>query len=157
ALHVASRLLQRTPAQVKAVRQRHALQETVAELNATIGEWQQLAQRHETEFAKLKAKLKKVKDQYLRPQGEHRAGQPGGGKNKEAYFREQFLKTRFLSDHKIPGIGPNREVLLASYGIETAFDVEKARLAGVRGIGPVLTKKLFDWRKSVAAEFVYDP
>src|SRR5262249_45098120 len=44
-----------------------------------------------------------------------------------------------------------------SYGIETAFDIDREKLAGVRGVGPVLTKKLLDWRKKMAAEFRYDP
>ena len=48
-------------------------------------------------------------------------------------------------------------MLLASYGIETAHDVEEERLLAIRGIGPVLAGNLLAWRRKMAAQFRYDP
>ncbi|MCK6500694.1 MAG: hypothetical protein L6Q38_14555, partial [Nitrospira sp.] len=57
---------------------------------------------------------------------------------------------------KIKNIGTGRKQVLETYGIETAADVNRARLANVPGFGPGLTKDLMDWRKSLSATFRYD-
>jgi hypothetical protein len=58
--------------------------------------------------------------------------------------REQQLRdhlARFsLVRMKLKGIGPSTRALLASYGLDTAADMQEARLLAVPGIGPVVTK-----------------
>src|SRR5262249_13104042 len=102
-----------SPAWAEEARRRKALQEAWAEMNAAVLAWQQLAERHQNEFAKQKYMLRKLREQYERLQAEYDAERARVDANKEEYFRGQFLKTRFLSDYKIEKIGANRQVLLA--------------------------------------------
>lgn len=78
-------------------------------------------------------------------------------RNREALLREEYLRGCFLSDHDVPGIGPGRKQVLASYGIETAFDVEAERVRTIKGFGNVLTGNLTAWKQRVLAEFHFDP
>ena len=58
---------------------------------------------------------------------------------------------------KISGIGQAKEAALASYGIETAADVEIGKVLGVPGFGPVNSRPLIEWRDGLAKKFNYDP
>jgi hypothetical protein len=58
---------------------------------------------------------------------------------------------------KISGIGQAKEAALASYGIETAADVELGKVLGVPGFGPVSSRPLIEWRDELAKKFNYDP
>jgi DNA-binding helix-hairpin-helix protein with protein kinase domain len=78
-------------------------------------------------------------------------------KNRAAMLLEQHLRTCFISDADIPGIGPTREQLLASFGVETAFDVEPGTIDMIKGFGKVLTSNLMAWKKRMVKEFRYDP
>jgi DNA-binding helix-hairpin-helix protein with protein kinase domain len=66
---------------------------------------------------------------------------------------EQFQIRRF----RIKGLASGRVATLASYGIETAAEVEAARLLRVPGFGAVSSQPLLDWRKRLEARFAYDP
>ncbi|KAK43926.1 MULTISPECIES: helix-hairpin-helix domain-containing protein [Burkholderiaceae] len=68
-----------------------------------------------------------------------------------------FLEKFFLSDHDIPGIGPTRKTTLASFGVETAADVEWNKIHSIKGFGERLTKELVQWRRSLEKRFVFDP
>jgi DNA-binding helix-hairpin-helix protein with protein kinase domain len=82
-------------------------------------------------------------------------------RNKEAILRDQFLQTRFIdgavANKEIPGVGPGRQVLLESHGVETAYDIEEARVRAIRGFGDVLVGNLLAWKQRVACEFRFDP
>ncbi len=69
---------------------------------------------------------------------------------------EAFLQQQFISGASIPGIGPAREAALASFGIETAADVDAAVVLQVPGFGEKLTDRLVRWREQVAATFVFN-
>ena len=58
---------------------------------------------------------------------------------------------------KISGIGQAKEAALASYGIETAADVEIGKVLSVPGFGPVNSRPLIEWRDELAKKFNYDP
>lgn len=62
-----------------------------------------------------------------------------------------------LSAGQIQGIGPGRVATLASYGIETAYDITRSALGNVPGFGHVLVGNLRAWRNSVESRFVFDP
>ena len=69
---------------------------------------------------------------------------------------------RFLDQHRvvgaqISGIGPGREAILLSYGIETAADVSPAAVLKIPGFGPTLAGVLLTWRRQVERGFVFDP
>lgn len=57
---------------------------------------------------------------------------------------------------KIRGIGPAKQAALASYGIETAADIDAARISNVPGFGPALSTALTEWRRKTEAKFIYN-
>jgi DNA-binding helix-hairpin-helix protein with protein kinase domain len=135
-------------------------------------EWEQAVSRYRAEFRRLKDGLRPaqkeaagLQDAFLAERYElekaaaRQARQRGGAADpaREAQAREQYLRTTFLSDHKIPGFGSSRLALLASYGVETAFDISEENLAPIRGIGQKLRQTLLSWKGQRLAEFRYDP
>jgi DNA-binding helix-hairpin-helix protein with protein kinase domain len=101
--------------------------------------------------------LEKLKDEYL--------GLPALRTSKIQALQADLARAqlrKFLDHHrlehaKIPGIADARRATLQSYGIETADDVTPSALAQVPGIGPALASALLEWRKSIAARFVFNP
>jgi len=70
---------------------------------------------------------------------------------------KSFLANFFLDDHSIPNIGPGRKATLASFGIETAADINRQRILAIKGFGPNLAANLTNWRRSIETRFVFDP
>jgi DNA-binding helix-hairpin-helix protein with protein kinase domain len=70
---------------------------------------------------------------------------------------ELWLRRFLLVEHRIPKIGPVRLATLTSYGIETAAEVQEARIARIPGFGPGLIEVLLDWRASLQKRFRVDP
>jgi hypothetical protein len=66
-----------------------------------------------------------------------------------------FLDTFDLQHARIKGIGPAKQAALASYGIDTAADVDPARVIAVPGFGPINSKPLIEWRQKLEMRFVY--
>ena len=57
----------------------------------------------------------------------------------------------------ITGIGPGRASMLASYGIETAADISRKRIAAIPGFNRMLTLELVRWRRDKEARFHFNP
>lgn len=68
----------------------------------------------------------------------------------------QSLQQQFISNADIPDIGPTRKATLASFGIETASDVEENAILEVPGFGPKLTERLIRWRQEIERQFVFN-
>lgn len=68
----------------------------------------------------------------------------------------KFLEKYFIADYSIPRIGVGRKATLASFGIETAKDIEKNRIMAINGFGESLSYELIQWRKQLENRFVYD-
>jgi len=68
-----------------------------------------------------------------------------------------YLDNYFIDSATIKGIGPSRVATLASYGIETAADIQRNAIMSIPGFGPSLTSDLLNWRNIVAAGFRFDP
>lgn len=66
-----------------------------------------------------------------------------------------FLDQFDIQHGSIHGMGPSKQTTLASYGIDTAADVVKARLLNVPGFGEVNSRGLLDWRAKLEKRFVY--
>lgn len=66
---------------------------------------------------------------------------------------EEHLDKALIRQAKLKGITSDRILSLESFGIETAKDVYILNNQKVPGIGPVLSKRLFDWRDSLTAKF----
>ncbi len=88
-------------------------------------------------------------------------------------FREQRLRdleaskserqlNRFLDSFRIQpgevgGVGTSRKSVLESFGIETAADVDEAKLYRVPGVSAKLRRGLIGWRRSIEGRFRFDP
>lgn len=77
--------------------------------------------------------------------------------NQRKFQLERFLDRFQLEDAKIDGIGAGRKRTLESYRIETAEDITPFRLQAVPGFGPKMIERLMRWRRSIEANFVFDP
>jgi DNA-binding helix-hairpin-helix protein with protein kinase domain len=143
---------------------RHKLHEWRARyhaVNRAEAQWHDILCRFQGEFQQLKASLAVGRDGFLNLKADYEADREKLEQNKQAMQRELFLQSRFISDavanKEISGIGPGRQVLLESNGIETAYDIRKNKVRAIRGFGPVLVGNLLAWKKRVASEFRFDP
>jgi len=75
---------------------------------------------------------------------------------RDAQLRK-YLSGFLIANAKIGLIGPGRKATLASFGIETAADVNAAMLARVRGFGETQKAELLAWRVSLEAKFLFNP
>jgi DNA-binding helix-hairpin-helix protein with protein kinase domain len=73
-------------------------------------------------------------------------------------------KSRYLSSHliqknvrNIRGMTPSLAAALASYGIESAYEVEPLRLMGLPMMTPERLLELKTWRADVERQFVFTP
>ena len=66
-----------------------------------------------------------------------------------------FLDQFDIQHSKVRGIGPAKQVTLASYGIDTAADINRAALLAVPGFGEATSRGLLDWRAKLEKRFVY--
>ena len=76
---------------------------------------------------------------------------------REKRQRERYLDGFHIDRATIPNIGPGRNAMLASYGIETAADIERGRIMSISGFGESLTRNLLDWRKGHERNFRFNP
>jgi DNA-binding helix-hairpin-helix protein with protein kinase domain len=76
---------------------------------------------------------------------------------RESRQREAFLDRFPIRAAKIPGIGPAKTATLASFGIETAADVNETAVRGVPGFGEAMTARMMEWRRIHQAKFRYNP
>jgi DNA-binding helix-hairpin-helix protein with protein kinase domain len=74
---------------------------------------------------------------------------------RERQFRD-YLDGFLIRRVKIHGIGPAKQATLASYGIETAADVDQARVLAVPGFGLVNSRPLLEWRREIERRFTYN-
>ena len=70
--------------------------------------------------------------------------------------RDAFLGRFLIAKHKISEIGPAREAMLISYGVETASDITASKVKSIPGFKHHLYNMLKEWRQSCERRFVYD-
>ncbi|HEX3651623.1 MAG TPA: hypothetical protein VHU18_02230 [Rhizomicrobium sp.] len=133
-----------------------------AKIAAATGNWNRLAEQWDTQasvkgfdatkynLAKLRAALGDLPNEKARRVAKLREEQ-------REFQRRRYLDRFRIDRADIPGVKSGRAALLASFGIETAYDVAEHRIAAVKGFGPVLTKQLLDWRRAKEATFRYNP
>src|SRR5258706_3814762 len=76
---------------------------------------------------------------------------------REARQRDAFLDQYPIRRAKISGIGPAKTATLASFGIETAADVNEKAIRAVPGFGESMTAKMMSWRRTHEVRFRYNP
>ncbi len=119
-------------------------------------EWQTCANKFSSRLRKRMKRLGQAHQECQGLEEEYQRERQEMERNRETLAREQYLRTTFLSDHDIPNIKAGRMQILASYGIETAYDVEEERIRGISGFGPALTRNLMEWKQRVLAGFRFD-
>ena len=102
------------------------------------------------EATKMKIKHENLNNEYAREK-----------QKLQAAVRERqllkFLDTFFIQGHSISKIGAGRKAMLASFGVETAADIEPGKILGISGFGAGLTSELLQWRKGLESKFRFDP
>ncbi|MEO7860066.1 MAG: hypothetical protein ABIU05_06405 [Nitrospirales bacterium] len=76
--------------------------------------------------------------------------------DREPRQRERYLDRFRIDRAEIHGIGAGRTSMLASYGIETASDIKKAKIMQIPGFGEALTSELVEWRKMHERNFRFN-
>ncbi len=75
----------------------------------------------------------------------------------EAEQRARYLGQFRIEDAGLYNIGPARCAVLRSWGIETAADVDAAKMAEIPGFGRGLTDRLVNWRWGREQNFKFTP
>jgi DNA-binding helix-hairpin-helix protein with protein kinase domain len=68
----------------------------------------------------------------------------------------RFLERYDIASADIPHVQDSRKVMLSSYGIDTAADVNVKDLEAVPGFGHFLTTQMMNWRRSLEGKFRFD-
>jgi DNA-binding helix-hairpin-helix protein with protein kinase domain len=79
--------------------------------------------------------------------------------NNERHSRQlnEYLDRSLIRRATISGIGPAKKTMLASFGVESAADVNRNALLKIPGFGPATADKLIAWRSQLERRFVYNP
>ena len=77
--------------------------------------------------------------------------------NKHLYQLNDFLSKRYIKNFKISGIGISKTAELASWGIETAADIEKSKITRIPGFGDKTADLLISWRKKIERDYKPQP
>ena len=69
--------------------------------------------------------------------------------NKRAAQLHRYLDRYLIANAKIKKIGSGRKAVLASFGIETAADVDQYKILAIQGFGPGLVAELMAWKQGL--------
>jgi DNA-binding helix-hairpin-helix protein with protein kinase domain len=134
-------------------RRRKALRARRGELRQLQSAWHAGISTADTQFKAIQRELRAARGRIEGLKSEHDAELRKLGRDVWRRQRDAFLQRWFISDAKIDGVGPGRTATLASYGVETAADVEYNRVLGIPGIGPDVTNNLVAWRSALERGF----
>ena len=109
------------------------------------------------EFLDLNDQLQAAKAKYERLPDEEKSRIAEYKRKRREVQLHRYLDSFQIHRASIRGVGPAKEATLASYGIETAADISRARVLRVPGFGPKTSQPLLDWRNSKQRRFAYDP
>ena len=118
-------------------------------------EWDK--QNNGFDFLELKADLRKKKLIYEGLPQEQKDRLDEYGRNRRSAQLRSYLDAILIRKWKIPKVGPGRQAILLSYGIETAADVTQDAVLRVPGFGPKTSQPLLNWRRHMEARFQYNP
>jgi DNA-binding helix-hairpin-helix protein with protein kinase domain len=138
-------------------RRRQARDDAEHRVKAAEQNWASAASRFKGDFDRKKGELVSLRQRHDELAHQYTVERHHlQGRVRESQL-EDFLQQQFISDHDIPGIGPMRTAALASFGIETAFDVHQDSVLQVPGFGPALTQRLVAWRQDIVSRFAFTP
>jgi DNA-binding helix-hairpin-helix protein with protein kinase domain len=134
-------------------RRRKTLRARRARLRGLQTSWHAAHSAADTEFKKIQKELRAAQEQIEGLKPLHEAELRKLGRDVRRRQLEAFLQTKFISEARINGIGPGRTATLASYGVETAADVEYNRVLGIPGLDAITTNNLCHWRSDWERRF----
>lgn len=70
---------------------------------------------------------------------------------------ENYLARHFISDARLPGIGPSRIAMLESSDINSALEIDRAKVELLPGFGTLLVNTLLEWKAELIRKFQYNP
>lgn len=129
---------------------------------AAVKRWQnvQVAWQQHTADKRFEIKLQELqrrRDEYKKYQQLYQAERDKLHLQAYKLQLHDYLGRHLIRQAKLNGIGQIRAASLASYGIETAADVNGPRILAIPGFGPVLTQELVNWRRQLEKSFVFNP
>jgi predicted RNA-binding Zn-ribbon protein involved in translation (DUF1610 family) len=104
----------------------------------------------------LLQELRAAKTTYENLAAEEKAQREAYERDRRARQLHAYLDNFEIRRARIREIGAAEEAALASFGIETAADVESGKILRVPGFSSGNSAGLLDWRKRLEAQFVYD-
>ena len=119
-------------------------------------EWKSMAFHYCTEFEEAYMKLAGIYHQLQTLEVRYEEDRQRMEGEKLVRQHDAFLRGLFVSTADIDGVGPAWTAWLASYGIETAYDLEAPRLARMLGFSQDLVDALLAWRRKVETQFHFD-
>jgi DNA-binding helix-hairpin-helix protein with protein kinase domain len=122
---------------------------------AAVAQWQREASRKA--FADKLHELEKARDWLNVLPAERRRRLAKLQAEREERQRQRYLDRFRIDRANISGIGSGRTAMLASYGIETAADVDSVKLMQIPGFGEKLTADLTRWRRKHEQNFRFNP
>ncbi len=134
-------------------RRRRVLRARRGQLKQLQGAWPATMSQAEVQFRLTQKELAGARDQIAQLKSAHDAEFRKLGRDLAQRQRDAFLQSKFICDYKIQGIGVGRQATLASYGIETAYDVEFNRVLAIPGFDVVLTNYLCSWKNGIERQF----
>jgi len=132
-----------------------ALTKVQQKYNTIYNQWQNEA--GDGKFLSIQKELTSLRSEYENLDTSYKKEYQKLQANIQVQQRFRFLNRFFISDHNIPKIGPTRKATLASYGIETAADVSKQKIIGIKGFGQSYAAELLKWQAALMRGFVFDP
>lgn len=132
---------------------RAALQVVQRGYDGLVSEWKRSADGSAFESARNELRAARSKLEGLPAERRRRLAEL----TSERKQRELFLDGFRIDRASIRGVGRSRAATLASFGIETAWDVERYAILRVPGFGEGLCGNLIAWRGQLEARFRYDP
>ncbi len=125
-----------------------------AEWESTLRRWRSEATRER--FEQRKTNLKRACSELdgIPRERQRRVAQLEGEREKRQ--RQRYLDRFRIDRASIPGIGPGRTAMLASYGVETAADVTRSNILQIPGFGEKRTGDLVHWRQMHESGFRFN-
>ncbi len=136
----------------------------VAEARATLddarADWAKLAAKWQpgpaARFAPVRQSLADMKREYDAMPDRRSRELHGLTADRRQQQLQAHLEGFEIATAKVPGIGRAKVAALLSYGIETAADIDQARIEAVPGFGPKTAAALVAFRQGCEAAFRFD-
>jgi DNA-binding helix-hairpin-helix protein with protein kinase domain len=108
-------------------------------------------------FTNQKKRLEQDKTEYLAIPAQRSKKRADLEATREQKQRQRFLEGFRIEDEQIPNLGEKTKMILYTWGILDASDVEPSKISQIKGFGPVRQQSLLVWRASKEAKFRFNP